>query len=282
MRSETINMRKIKLFLLFISLGNFIFSQNIYDSDHRIRFADWLYDNKEYKSAIIEYRHALFLGQCDFPCQFRLFNSYLLTKQFNPGINTYKSVYPQGLANNDTIEMIFGKMLILNTDYSELSDLIKSSRTLSDDQLFFLDISNDLFAEKWENAVQKDLNFSDNVKEDYYRPVINKIENTKYKKPYVSFLLSTVIPGSGKMYSGFWYDGIISLSIVGITAWQAYRGFTLYGSDRPYSWIFATLSVSFYISNLYGSIKAANMKNYNLKQDLHNDAEKIFHSHFTY
>jgi TM2 domain-containing membrane protein YozV len=275
-------MRKIKLFFLFISIENLIFSQNIYDSDHRIRFANWLYDNKEYESAINEYRYALFLDQCEFECQFRLFNSYLLTKQYNSGIDTYRSFYPQGLAHNDTIEMIFGKMLILNADYSELNDLIKSSRTLSADQLFFLDISNELFAEKWENAIQKDLNFQSNMKEDYYRPVINKIENAKYKKPYVSCLLSTVIPGSGKMYSGYWYDGIISLSLVGITAWQAYRGFTLYGSDRPYSWIFATLSLSFYVSNLYGSVKAANMRNYNLKQDIHHDAEKIFHSYYTF
>jgi hypothetical protein len=282
MRSETINMRKIKLFFLCISLGNTILSQNIYNSDHRIRFADWLYDNQEYGNAINEYRYALFSGQCNFSCQIRLFNSYLLTKQYNPGINTYRSVYPQGLANNDTLEMIFGKMLILNANYSELNNLIRSSVTLSGDQIYFLDISNDLFAEKWESAVQKDLNFSESLKSDFYSPVINKIANIRYKKPYVSFLLSAVIPGSGKMYSGFWYDGIISLSIVGITAWQAYRGFTLYGTDRPYSWIFATLSASFYISNLYGSIKAANMKNYNLKQGIHHDVEEIFNSHYTF
>jgi len=275
-------MRKIKLFFLCISLGTPILSQNIYNSDHRIRFADWLYDNQEYGNAINEYRYALFSDQCNFSCQIRLFNSYLLTKQYNPGINTFRSVYPQGLANNDTLEMIFGKMLILNANYSELNNLIRSSVTLSGDQTYFLDISNDLFAEKWENAVQKDLNFQVNLKSDYYRPIINKIENTRYKKPYVSFLLSAVIPGSGKMYSGYWYDGIISLSIVGITAWQAYRGFTLYGTDRPYSWIFATLSASFYISNLYGSIKAANMKNYNLKQGIHKDVEEIFNSHYTF
>jgi TM2 domain-containing membrane protein YozV len=275
-------MRKINIFLLCLSLGNSVLSQNIYDSEHRIRFANWLYDKKEYKSAINEYRYALFSGQCNVSCQIRLFNSYLLTEQYNPGINAYRSVYPEGLAYNDTTEMIFGKMLILNADYSELNNLIKSSSTLSDDQLFFLDISNDLFAEKWENAVQKDLQFTDNLKSDYYKPVIKKIENTKYKKPYISFLLSAVIPGSGKMYSGFWYDGIISLSIVGITAWQAYRGFTLYGSDRPYSWIFASLSVSFYVSNLYGSVKSANMRNFNLKQDIHHDIEEIFHSHYIY
>ena len=275
-------MRKINLFFIFLSIGNSVLSQNIYDSDHRIRFANYLYDKKEYESAINEFRYTLFLNQCNLSCQIRLLNSYILTKQYNPGISIYRSIYPGGLAKNDTIEMIFGKMLILNKDYQGLTYLIKSSNTLSEDQIFFLDISNDLFAEEWENAKKKDFKYSGIMMSDLYKPVINEIENTKYKKPYVSFLLSAVIPGSGKMYSGFWYDGIISLSIVGITAWQAYRGFTLYGSDRPYSWIFATLSVSFYVSNLYGSVKAANMRNYNLKQDIHHDIEEIFHSHYTF
>ena len=95
-------------------------------------------------------------------------------------------------------------------------------------------------------------------------------------------MLSAVVPGSGKMYAGYWYDGFISLSIVGIAAWQAYRGFTIYGADRLYSWIFASLSASFYISNLYGSFKAVNMKNYNLRQNIHYDIEEVFNSVYTY
>ncbi len=275
-------MRKIKLFFLLIYLGNSALSQNIYDGEHVLQFANYLYSNKEYLNAINEYKHALFLGDCHISCQIKLFNSYLLTRDYITGINTFQSVYPLGLAGNDTLEMIFGKMLILNKNYPDLNNLVKSSKTLSNDQLFFLDISNDLFAERWENAIQKDMNHSGNTHTDCYKTVISQIDEIKYKKPYVSLMLSTVIPGSGKMYSGYWYDGFISLSIVGITAWQAYRGFTRYGADRPYSWIFATLSASFYVSNLYGSFKAANMKNYNLRQNIHYAVEEIFYSQYTY
>jgi hypothetical protein len=275
-------MRKIKVFIYLLFLGISAFSQNIYDGEHLLQFANHLYKNKEYPTAINEYKHALFLGFCNTSCKVKLFNSYLLTQQYYIGINTYKSIYPEGLAGNDTLEMVFGKMLILNANYSDVNHLIHSSNSLSDDQLFFLGISNDLFAGKWENLQQKDLKLSENLQYDYYKPVISKIMDIKYKKPYVGLMLSAVVPGTGKMYAGYWYDGFISLSIVGIAAWQAYRGFTRYGSDRPYSWIFASLSASFYISNLYGSFKAVNMKNYNLRQNIHYDIEEVFHSVYTY
>jgi TM2 domain-containing membrane protein YozV len=275
-------MRKIKLSIFFLYLGTSVLSQNVYDAEHLLQFANHLYKNKEYEIAINEYKHALFLGNCNPSCQVKLFNSCLLTRQYNAGINTYKSIYPEGLAGQDTLEILYGKMLILSENYSEVSRLIHSSYALSEDQRFFLSITCDLFAENWSDAIQQDRELSENLQYDYYKPVIGKIEETKYKKPFVSLLLSTVVPGSGKMYAGYWYDGLISLSIVGITAWQAYRGFTIYGTDRPYSWIFAMLSVSFYISDLYGSFKAANMKNYNIRQNIHNEIEEVFNSVYNY
>ena len=138
MRSEIINMRKIKVFIYLLFLGNSAFSQNIYDGEHLLQFANHLYKNKEYPTAINEYKHALFLGFCNPSCQVKLFNSYLLTRQYNTGINSYKSIYPEGLAGNDTLEMVFGKMLILNANYSDVNNLIHSSSSLSEDQLFFL------------------------------------------------------------------------------------------------------------------------------------------------
>ncbi len=178
--------------------------------------------------------------------------------------------------------MQYGKLLVLNSKFPEVDTLVHKSISLSTDQRYFLSISGDLFAEKWESASKKSLNRTAGMQPDPYQKVISHIENQKYKKPFVSLMLSAVIPGSGKMYSGYWVDGIITLTTIGITAWQAYRGFTLYGTDRPYSWIFASLTASFYISNLYGSFKAANMKNYNLRQNIHHAFEEVFNSVYTY
>ena len=282
MKSETSGMRRIKLAILFLYLGSFSLAQNIYDGEHILRFADYLYRNKEYHLAINEYKHALFLQYCNTSCQIKLFNSYLQTQQYNPGLYTYRSIYPGGLSGNDTLEMIYGKMLMLNADFTEIENLLQTSTTLSPGQLSFLNVSNDLLSDNWDRVIMKESALVSDMQINPYKSVIYDIRNMKYKKPGVSLMLSAFIPGTGKMYCGYWYDGLISLTTIGITAWQAIRGFKIYGTDSAYTWIFTSLSATFYISNLYGSYKAANMRNYRFRQNIHHAIKKVFDSNYNY
>jgi len=269
MKSETSGMRRIKLAILFLYLGSFSLAQNIYDGEHILRFADYLYRNKEYHLAINEYKHALFLQYCNTSCQIKLFNSYLQTQQYNPGLYTYRS-------------MIYGKMLMLNADFTEIENLLQTSTTLSPGQLSFLNVSNDLLSDNWDRVIMKESALVSDMQINPYKSVIYDIRNMKYKKPGVSLMLSAFIPGTGKMYCGYWYDGLISLTTIGITAWQAIRGFKIYGTDSAYTWIFTSLSATFYISNLYGSYKAANMRNYRFRQNIHHAIKKVFDSNYNY
>ena len=87
----------------------------------------------------------------------------------------------------------------------------------------------------------------------------------KYKSRFLAGSLSAIIPGMGKVYSGRWKDGIISLLFVAGTGYQAYRAFNDKGIESVYGWIMGSLSLGFYIGNIYGSAKAARL--YNTKQD---------------
>jgi len=275
-------MKRIKLAIIFLYIGSFSLAQNIYDGEHILRFADYLYRNKEYPLAINEYKHALFLQYCNTSCQIKLFNSYLQAQQYKSGLYTYRSIYPEGLSGNDTLEIVYGKMLMLNSDFTEVEKLLQTSAALSPGQISFLNISNDLLSGNWDRVVTKESMFLFDVQINPYKSVIYDIRNLKYKKPGISLMLSAVIPGTGKMYCGYWYDGLISLTTIGITAWQAIRGFKIYGTDNAYTWIFTSLSATFYISNLYGSYKAANMKNYSLRQNIQHAIKKVFDSAYNY
>ncbi len=275
-------MNKINAIIILGFSFSYSFSQNVYDAEHLLKFADHLYNNQEYFLAINEYKHAAFLGSCNSNCQFKLFNSYLKSKQFQSGVLTFKSFYPEGFACNDTLDLIYSKLLIKNTNYDEAENLSMVSKNLSSEQRLFITVSADLFANRWENASQESQCVSNENILNPYKDVIREIESLNYKNPYLSMFLSAVVPGSGKMYSGYWRDGFMTIAVVGLTAWQAYRGFTLYGIDQPYTWIFTTLSASFYISNLYGSFKAANMKNHNLRTNVRNTIETIFDSSYSY
>jgi hypothetical protein len=60
-----------------------------------------------------------------------------------------------------------------------------------------------------------------------------------------------LVPGSGKIYSGAWKDGLTSLLFVAANAWSSYRGFSM---DKPgYGYTFAVLTIGFYFGNLYGT-----------------------------
>ena len=84
------------------------------------------------------------------------------------------------------------------------------------------------------------------------------------KSPLLAGLLSTFVPGLGKVYTRRSWDGAFAATVTAGTAWLAYSGFRAGGHNLK-AWTFASLSVGFYIGNIYGSFCSA--KIYNLKQE---------------
>jgi hypothetical protein len=274
-------MKRNSIAVLIFAYSLTIFSQNIYEGPELVAFADYLFENKDFSNANSEYQRALYLGHCNSSCKINLLNTFLQTRNYQSGIDLYQSVYTKQHFGNDTLTMIYGKLLVLNSDFSNAMNLIDSSIFLSADQKLYLNIACNIQSNKWEIASKLGTNINENSVSSLYTPLLYEIEHIKFKNPYKGLLLSAIVPGSGKAYAGYWYDGLISFSMVGIAAWQTYRGFTIYGPRNTYSWIFAALSTSFYLSNLYGSFKAVNMKNYFLRLNIHNRCENILFTSYT-
>ena len=90
---------------------------------------------------------------------------------------------------------------------------------------------------------------------------LDDARKTNWKKPGTAALLAAIVPGTGKMYAGYWKDGIISLLFTGSTFYQAYRGFALHGNKSARGWIFSGICLGFYSGNIYGAIRSAKQKN---------------------
>jgi hypothetical protein len=88
--------------------------------------------------------------------------------------------------------------------------------------------------------------------------------------------ISAIIPGSGKIYSGYWKDGLFSLLVVSVTGIQAYRGFQKNGKNSTYGWIYLTVGTGFYVGNIYGSGKAAHKRNKTLNHSIIHKIEDLF------
>lgn len=85
----------------------------------------------------------------------------------------------------------------------------------------------------------------------YIDPVEGPVSANKSKIPLKAAILSAIIPGAGKFYSGRFLDGISSLLINSLTAYLAYDNFK--AGHRFGGASFSILSLFFYSGNIYGS-----------------------------
>lgn len=81
------------------------------------------------------------------------------------------------------------------------------------------------------------------------------------RSPFLAGVLSTIVPGAGRFYTGRIGDALNSLFVVGITGWQAYDGFRRDGISSVKGWTIGTLSGIFYVGNIYGSVISARVYN---------------------
>jgi len=71
------------------------------------------------------------------------------------------------------------------------------------------------------------------------------------RSPLLAAVLSSAIPGAGKVYAGRPADGLYSLLVTGSSAWVAVS----YGQDERWTraGLFGAMSLFFYLGNIYGS-----------------------------
>jgi hypothetical protein len=94
------------------------------------------------------------------------------------------------------------------------------------------------------------------------------------KTPIVQRCFQESFPGSGKVYTGQWKDGIFAFITVGSLSWLTYRLIKDKGVNVG-SIISGSVALSFYTANILGSYKSAKKYNHNLNRKLTKDIEKM-------
>ena len=87
------------------------------------------------------------------------------------------------------------------------------------------------------------------------------------RSPFLAGVLSAIVPGAGRFYTGRIGDALNSLFVVGITGWQAYDGFRRDGISSVKGWTIGTLGGIFYVGNIYGSVISARVYNRNVADE---------------
>ncbi len=93
-------------------------------------------------------------------------------------------------------------------------------------------------------------------------------------------VMSAIIPGSGKAYASYWGDALMSLLFVSSNAWLSYRGFDEKGTDNVGAWLFGSLAMGFYVSNIWGSGKLVRTHNRTKLNNYYDEVNKTVNSYF--
>lgn len=91
------------------------------------------------------------------------------------------------------------------------------------------------------------------------RTILDESANLPQKSPLLAGILSTVVPGLGKVYTGHTVDGVLSFVSIATLTYAAVDGFISEGSGSVRGYIYGCLAGGLYLGNIYGSALSASI-----------------------
>jgi tetratricopeptide (TPR) repeat protein len=260
------------LCITFINLSAQAQEIDLYDSKSSRIFAEYLMKSRQYDLASVELERLLFMNPDSDSIRYDLIKSYSLALNHEKALERLDAFREERMGGRNyrisdpTLSSYYAYNLLALNKYQESFRFIDAPQNaLSESDRLRYKAFGYLLDNKYE-LVHAELCVNTNPFDD--KELICEIAingmNRKKRSPFVAASLSAIIPGLGKAYSSEWKDGIISLVVVGISAFQAYRGFSVNGRESVYGWIYGSLATGFYLGNIYGSIQSA--KRFNKRQ----------------
>ncbi len=225
------------------------------------KFGDYLYCQRDYLRAINEYNRFSVLKIED-TTQFKIVLGYQKMGYYKNAIHEINLI-PNSSKFYDISRAEFYKILFLEKNYDDL--IFTISKMKEEKNYKYLNELNKLyyFSYLYTDNILPSKNEFLNAFPDSEKNEVNNFYNIKkdppYKSPLLAGILSAVIPGSGKIYSGDVGNGLISFTVNVLLGYLAYTNFSHDHNIR--AWIFSGLGVFFYAGNIYGSVASAQLFN---------------------
>lgn len=258
------------IILIFVSLGLNAQDSNIFSEKNTAGFAGFLYNTNQYRYAAEEYERLTFAFPENSKYQIGLLKSYRLSGDYNSGISSYKGIVSKGIVPEIEVKNEYIKLNLLQGNNLNILGMLGDFEPESPFRNN-IDLTLRMITQiRKVNIEGINTEIVDKGLLDFYDEALA----LKYKSPFLAGTFSTLLPGAGKVYSGRWQDGMISLLFIAATSFQAYRGFDRKGVKSAYGWIMSGITFGFYIGNIYGSAKSARLHNRNINSQY---IEKVTH-----
>lgn len=272
-------MRKF-LFIYYISsivtLGQIGSGEiDFFSPENRLSFGNYLYSEKDYLRALNEFKEFLKYENRD-TVRFKFAECFLRIGRFREAADNFKSLFYNSSLKDES-RLAFLESLFRTNDLIYFRSTVKQESYITGkylleiDRLYFI-------THLMDNSILPDTNIFFSAFPDSNKNEIKKFYQRKkypdYKNPVTAALLSSIIPGLGKIYIGEVSDGLTSLIATGVLTFLAVNNFKQNHNFR--GWLFTGLAAFSYAGNIYGSAASAQIFNAGIKFNFDNDVKIYF------
>jgi hypothetical protein len=261
------------VFLITIHISG----QNLYDSANTSRFGNYLYNTGQYEDALLEFQTHIGWANTNDTLSSKFLGCYLKLNRAEDGLMKAKQLFPTLSTMPILSSKVYVRLLKKQDQWAQASDFVEKSKTLMADQKAIYDMRFAMQTCNWKLALNKYHTYDslgmDGVKA--YKSILDEALIAKYKQPLKAAVLSTIVPGLGKIYTGDVKDAIFAFVVTGVSAFQAIRGFQVRGTRSVYGYLYAGFTLGFYTGNIYGSWRSAKKHNHRINDEFLNAADRV-------
>ena len=254
--------RPYKLLLVFLFCFNQSYSQDLFNLDNTLNFANYLKERGDFSFALEEYNRAYFLSPHNNYIQHEIL---LLNREL--GLFNKSLKFIEKLENSDQINREELFCLLKLKDFKKLNFTLNNKNLLLNrNDYHFYKTSTLLLEGKWKEASQYILTLNPdqiNLNTKEFSLIISEKSIIKKKNPYLASSFSILVPGLGKLYTGDKKDALFTFLTVCLGAWQATNSFSNSGIYSTSGWIYGGMTLFLYTGNIYGSFSSAQKYNNN-------------------
>ena len=248
---------------------------NFFSPYNRLKFGDYLYKDKDYLRAANEFKEYLKVYSND-TVQFKFANSFFKIGRFTEAADNFKGLFFSSSLSEEA-RLMFYESNFFQNDFKTFRELAEQENYQSlkyRQEIERLKFTTYFF----DNAVLPNENVLLEPFPDSAQTQLSKFFNQKkfprQKSLTTAVILSTFLPGAGKIYTGEIGDGITALITTALSAYMAYTNFK---ADHQFrGWLFTGLTAFFYGGNIYGSAASAQIYNARIRFNFSNEVKIYF------
>ncbi len=261
----------LTIFLIFASARNFS-AQGFLAPRMRLSFGNHLFLEKDYIRALDEYRSWMKTSDND-TVRFKIAWCLSEMDRHTEAADNYKGLFFNSTLENES-RLEYYRNLFLTGDYNFF-------RKLSVQEAYLPEEGKNVIAKlerfSWflERKGLPDSSYMfeafSEAEKDQVKDFYMKYRYPEKKSPAKAAIMSALVPGLGKIYTGKYSDGITAFIVTGVLTYLAIDNFQQDHDIRK--WLFTGLAAWFYGGNIYGSAASAQIYNAGLRINLLADIE---------